>query len=506
MDLKTIVFVLFRYKVGIAAFVVASLAIAAGLLSLQTPTYEASAQILVKTGREISTPSQDILEGGGFVQQKRREDIFAEVEILESRVLREKVVEVIGADALLHGLPDEDDEASSEDEAADDEAPSGLRQAIGSVLALLRGSDDDEPELTPEQEALDVLNAGVVIEAVIRSDTIRIRYANEDPDLALLVVETMLGTFLERHIQVHQSSHMEGVFIAEVERHEAALVDLEQRIALLDEDRNVFSIETQRAELIRQRSATDADLDDTRRAILTQRRKVERIESQLASGGIIELPRTSDQSAGIDKIRSQIVELELERQNLLSTYRASSREVTSVTSEIDRAKELLATEQERILFTNQQDLKDLELREQTLAADLTSYDERLHAMNSADSERSRLEREHTIAERNYLLYVNELEQSRISAVMDLARITNVRVIQPASVSSRPSQVSKVVVLTIVLILAGGAGVVLAFLMDYLDQSIKTSRDIELRLGLPVLGSIGELAASEIPGAGSGRRR
>jgi uncharacterized protein involved in exopolysaccharide biosynthesis len=233
-----------------------------------------------------------------------------------------------------------------------------------------------------------------------------------------------------------------------------------------------------------------AGLEETRRAIVTQEQKVERIEAQIASTGeIIELPGAEEESPGIDTLRIRLVDLELKREEL--TQNSPTRDIEALSAEIARARELLAEEQQRVLYSNRMNLADLKLREAAVEADIEAYQKSLQVIDAVDVQRGELERERAITEQNYLLYVGELEQARISAVMDLARITNVRVIQPATVASSPNGPSAALVAAITLLASLLLGVAAVFLLDYLDHSIKTGRDVEVHLGLPVLGSIAE---------------
>ena len=491
MDLKRVLFVLFRYKSAIAALVIVSLLAAGAFAFLKAPTYEASAQILVKVGREISAPAQDILEGGGFASQKRKEDIFAEVEILESLHVLEQVVNEIGAETILYGEPDPD--AAGEGSSAE---PSALARWIGGAFRWVKEhlSSDGGAELSPAQQAVAVLDAGVTIEAVIRSDTIRMRYADEDPNLALRVVDTLLSKYLERHIEVHKGGQMDVVFQPQVDHYAKALSDLEDQIDTLEKGKNIFALEAQRSELIHQQAMARAALEETHRAIVPQERKVERIQAQINSTDeFMELPGARDQNPGIDSLRARLVELKLKREELMRS--SHTRDIEALSAEIARAKELLAEEQQRVLHSNRMELADLKLRSAALQSDIEAYQESLQVIDAVAAQRNKLERERTITEQNYLLYVGELEQARISAVMDLARITNVRVIQPATVASSPDGPSAAFVAAITLALSLLLGVPAVFLLDYLDHSIKTGRDIEVHLGLPVLGSIAEEGGS-----------
>ncbi|MCM3652943.1 YveK family protein [Metabacillus litoralis] len=79
-------------------------------------------------------------------------------------------------------------------------------------------------------------------------------------------------------------------------------------------------------------------------------------------------------------------------------------------------------------------------------------------------------------------------QTEISKLMN---IDNVSVLTEAQIGENPSPINPKPVLNMAIALVVGlmAGVGLAFLLEYLDNTIKTEQDIENQLGLPVLGAI-----------------
>ena len=478
MDLKKILFILFRYKLGIAALIIASLLVSGLITSLQSPKYEASAQVLVKQGREISAPSQDIIEGGGFVLQKRREDIYAEVEIIQSRYIAEEVVRELGHKEILRRGKRTDDE------------PAALARWLGSWLSSEESRD--EHGLSPFERAVEKLEANTNIETVIKSDTIRLHYTDEDEERAEQILDTLLARYLDRHTEVHKSAGIRSVFEPKVEHYKARLKETEEQIAVLKKNSDHFSLEAQRAALITQDATFRTELADTRRELALKKAKVARLEAQMASGsGLMELPDPEDDSRVIDSLRERIFELELDRERLQQEQSSRFREVTLMNAEVDKARRLLQQEHQRILTTNQADAADLKLRAATLLSDIEECAIQLQHLNVAEMQKIKLERDRMINERSYLRYTRELEDARISNAMDVASITNVRVIQPVVVSNRPvgPRRSLIVLLTAILSIPLSFGI--AFLLHHVDHSIKTAADIEERLELPVLGSIAE---------------
>ncbi|UAL52085.1 MULTISPECIES: YveK family protein [Metabacillus] len=79
-------------------------------------------------------------------------------------------------------------------------------------------------------------------------------------------------------------------------------------------------------------------------------------------------------------------------------------------------------------------------------------------------------------------------QKEIATIMN---VDNVSILSTADLGIDPSPIKPKPVLNIAIALVVGlmAGVGLAFLLEYLDNTIKNEQDIEKHLGLPVLGAI-----------------
>ncbi|MED4207254.1 YveK family protein [Neobacillus mesonae] len=82
----------------------------------------------------------------------------------------------------------------------------------------------------------------------------------------------------------------------------------------------------------------------------------------------------------------------------------------------------------------------------------------------------------------------EVFQKKIVSFMS---INNVHIISPAKVADNPSPIKPQPLLNIAIAIVVGlmAGVGIAFLLEYLDNTIKNELDIEKELGLPILGVI-----------------
>ena len=103
-----------------------------------------------------------------------------------------------------------------------------------------------------------------------------------------------------------------------------------------------------------------------------------------------------------------------------------------------------------------------------------------------------LERQVTLNEENYQLYVKHMEEARISDAMDNQKIANISVVEPALPPIKPVKPKKLLNILLSIILGGFAGLGVAFSSEYFSHSFNNSEDVKQHLGLKVLASIPEM--------------
>ncbi|MGM7721729.1 YveK family protein [Metabacillus sp. Hm71] len=91
--------------------------------------------------------------------------------------------------------------------------------------------------------------------------------------------------------------------------------------------------------------------------------------------------------------------------------------------------------------------------------------------------------------------IAKIFQTEITKIMN---VDNVSILTQAQVGEDPSPIKPKPALNmgIALIVGLMVGVGLAFLLEYLDNTIKTEKDIETQLGLPVLGAITTISMND----------
>ncbi|MFD1334557.1 YveK family protein [Oceanobacillus iheyensis] len=91
-------------------------------------------------------------------------------------------------------------------------------------------------------------------------------------------------------------------------------------------------------------------------------------------------------------------------------------------------------------------------------------------------------------------------------IPDIMNVDNVSVLSQAELADEPSPVAPNPILNIAIAMVLGAmvGVGIAFLLEYLDNTIKTEQDIEKQLNIPVLGVISHMDEKDVRNEQFGR--
>lgn len=94
---------------------------------------------------------------------------------------------------------------------------------------------------------------------------------------------------------------------------------------------------------------------------------------------------------------------------------------------------------------------------------------------------------------------NQIVEVFKEEVPKLMNIDNVNILSPAQYSDNPVPIkpNKLLNIAIALVIGLMVGVGLAFLLEYLDTTVKTEQDVEDIIGLPIIGIIGVISTEEM---------
>ena len=149
------------------------------------------------------------------------------------------------------------------------------------------------------------------------------------------------------------------------------------------------------------------------------------------------------------------------------------------------------------LLTQQAEAKALAAKVASLRNEQARVDKRIQELNEAEVKIVRLEKELQLAHANYTTYASNLEQTRIDQALQEDAISNVNVIQPATVEWKPATPKPLLVLVLGMAVAGLGSIAVAYMSEQVDYSLSTPEDVEREVELPVLVSLPRLAGHQV---------
>ena len=488
-SLRDFFHVIFKRKKEILLFFTVTVCTVATVTLIVKPTYRATSQILVKLGRENlympSVPTSKSLNP--VVNFNREEQINSEIEILKSQYLIEKVVQSIGPTAIYPEI--------------DDKGTSVLDRLI---LGMHAGESSFDKAVLKLQKALEV-------EGVRKSDVIAVSFKHKDPQMAAVVVNTLVSLYLDRHLDVHNNPRSYNFFGAQAEILKGKLKSSEKKLEAFKKRETISSLGEERSLLLQEEAQLRSVLNETLSREAEYEHRLQQLHKQLAN-----TPRTvlldkeiDNNPYSISSLQARLVELELKKEELLTKYTRQSRLVQSVIVEIQIVRDKLAEQEKRLygktrsglnaihqtiqgqLLGNEAELQALRAKKQALTAQLVDYQRRLEKLNRVEVELNQLQHELDVDRENYRLYLTKFEESRISNAMDTEKMANVSLIESARAPLEPASPKVLLNLVLSVFLGGLGGLGLGFFLEYLDDSLEKTEDVEEYLKVPVLASIPE---------------
>jgi polysaccharide biosynthesis protein PslE len=490
-----------RWKLILSVFLATCLGTYTAL-QLMTERYDTSASLMVKIGRENAEIPSTVQKTGLVTGGVNEQVVNSEIQMLTSRSLAEEVVDKVGVEAFKSPL-----------------APPASLLAIPKyyVKSLFRwakkiGNEaliafDLKRRLTDREAAVTSAVDSLQVQAEKNSQVISIHLELPNPDLGRRVVRELVDLYLVRHASAYQDSDVDGFFAAQLTEKES---ELKRLLAKREETRNKYalsSVAEQRSLLLKQLSdiKTQIQTDQSEEAMLNKQR-------DLMTDRLVQLPaelqssKIQTQNPSIQSIRDRLTSLQLEHAKLASRYIAHTGPLAKNEDEIAELNALLSGEQPTLLgnvtsqpnpvrlnFTEalEQDevrIQGLHAKSNALLGPLGEIEQRLKNLNVGEDQLHDIQREIELAEQSYNSYAKDLEDSRSSRQMDLRRIANVSVISAPASSYQPVYPRKLLIMEVALPLGLLLGLAFAGLIEYMDDTVRSSKDLDELDGLPCLGS------------------
>jgi uncharacterized protein involved in exopolysaccharide biosynthesis len=446
-------------------------------------THQASMEILVNSERLEPLLTPQSTQGAGSAPQVTDALVNSEIELLKSPDLLQRVVKTNHLEKIE-------------------------RKSLANLVVY--GREDDPWYMA---KAVEHLGQRLNIKQVPKTNLIGITYNATDPKLAFNVLQILANGYLEKHLTVHRPPGSFDFFSSEAEKYQQALQQSKSRLAEFSTKSGDAAPELEKAALAQHVIESVAALQETEQHIAAAQQRILDNEARLKLTPERSLSAEATDSAQslLQKLQGDLLDRQIKRTQLGLKYdptyplvQEQDREIAQTqaaiaegeklqylnhTTDRDPTYELIRADTARTkadLASHQASATALEKSIQALQTRMVELDHR--ALEQAD-----LARELKVNETNYLLYVSKREQERTSDALDEKRIANVSIAVPPVMPLLPF-FSPVLVILIGMVLAIFLSLGLAWVLEYLNPSLRTPDEVLEVLRIPVLASVPKQSA------------
>ncbi len=428
-----------------------------------TPIYDAVGSIAIN---KIDPAVFNLKDSASNTDYYDPTDLDTEVRILKSDLLALQVIRQLNLDRAPKGS-----------------APVGL-QPLESL----------QPDSPRTAAALASFKGGLQVALVPNTRIIELHYRSPDKVLAARAVNTLVNTYIEQNFKTRFESTMQASdwlskqlvdLQIKVETSQEKLVQYQKQHEILgiDEKQNITTAKLD--ELNRElTSAESARMDKEAVYHLIQSGDPDAVVAASSAG--TEGKSSAPGSALLEMLWEQRADLKIQTAQLSTQFGPAYPKLTQLNNQLREVESQIQAETKKTAARLRDQYQAALQRENLLRSALEQQKQEANKLNESAIEYSLLKRD---VDTNRTLYEGLLEKLKEAGVTAGLRSNNFRIVDIARVPVAPSEPNLPRNLAFALALGLSTGVGLAFLLEGIDNTVRTPEQAQVISGLPSLGMI-----------------
>src|SRR5216684_2618742 len=355
-------------------------------------------------------------------------------------------------------------------------------------------TDELQPDSDRTSASLGAFKGSLRVSVRPNNRIIDIHYRSADKDLAARVVNTLIHTYIEQNFKTRFESTMQASDWLSKQ-----LVDLQMKVETSQEKLVRYQKEHEILGIDEKQNITTEKLDELNKEMTmaeSDRMQKEAVYRQTQSNDpeAVAAAIVADTAGGgsvagsalLDKLREQQAGLKIQVAELSTQFGPSYPKVAQLNNQLKEIDRQLQSETNKAVdHLKGQYLAALQ-RENMLRGSFEKQKQEANKLNESAIEYSILKRD---LDSNRTLYEGLLEKLKEAGVTAGLRSNNFRIIDAARVPTSPSEPNIPRNLSFALVLGVISGVGLAFLLENMDNTVRTPEQAQAISGLPSLGMI-----------------
>jgi uncharacterized protein involved in exopolysaccharide biosynthesis len=373
-----------------------------------------------------------------------------------------------------------------------------LQRAIAEIEREIATSTDEEKALLfpPEEPGAKWqkpspkwINKSLQAEPIEKSNVITIRFRHTNAATARMLADAVASSYVAERISVRRSPQLESFFQERTQEIGDKLLDLRSELGEVQVEAGIYDQEWQQRLNLGTLDELRTELVRTRVNRETEEAKINAVRRRVASGPEVLAPILEfEDNRAFQELRTKLIDKKAALAELRGKYLPDHPKVKQAESLVAQLEEELRREVETQVQMRESELETIRAHEQALQNAVQDMIEEVNRIPKYSPMIRQLEREITNTTELYDQVAAKMADTQISETED-QRMVNAKVLSPATVSLSFVQQRKSLFSLFAALLGLSLGLALAFLLEGLDHSFKSPEDVEIHLGVPLLGSI-----------------
>lgn len=347
------------------------------------------------------------------------------------------------------------------------------------------------------------LQGKIAIKDIRNTLLLTISATDNEPAMAQNIANTLAKAYIQYDIasRLKSSQNTFGWMNDQIYEMKKKLDDAEQEFLAFKQSEKLFSLEGRQGQLTQKINEFNESYVQTKNRRMELEVKLRELQRTLDSSGKIQHVRALVDNPLINELYKQLVEAEVEFSKLANVYKPKHPMMVQLSTQIEKTSKKLKDELNKEVANINSEKTLLEVREKSLQNAVTDFEDDAMSVNKIEMKYTILERNVDTYRKLYDALLSKSKQSNIANNSETS--SDLRIAEEAGQPGDPIRPRKKLNFLLGLVLGTMSGVGLAFMLNYMDRTIRTDEDVRIYLGLPVLSLIPMAEKGKILNAGIG---
>ena len=519
--MREVMYIIFSHKIKVVAVFIVGLLFTISFVKNYPEYYESETNIKIKSilGQiYLSADDKQVVSSSNTRGNERYE-----IAVLSSYGLAESVVDRLGVEYVLYGPNWEEKlKARSEAKAAEKlEEPTIVQRLVGSLKSIPDSAKESlnlvRPTLTTRERAISKVQGGIYVKPTMsQSGILRVTYSASSPVVAKSILEEIVAVYTVMKENMRTRNLDKDKLAEEAEGYKKALRKKQNLLAKKRKDLGITDADHEIANRFSLLSSLENKVSEASVEARAIDERIKWLNTMLVNRKDQRIPMESMQAMENpyrDFLQKKIWELQLQEKELLATFKPTTAEVKSLRKRI----QVLRTEMSQTMNLNlnssntsdtlavdpvrqriEQQLQQAQVSLAEIAARKKASKDEIVGVK-AQIEKLRLHKqdvEMLVADiasdqSRYTSFQESLKLKGIDEKLAMMLDPNAKVLFPPTtpVGTTKNTRKLMALLGFGIFMSLIAGLALAFAIEFLNHTLKTTEEVERWLDLPVLMTI-----------------